>query len=47
MKKWIAIWIVVFGIGFSVGGCMATIDGIAQDAGSVCEYIDKKIVTED
>ena len=47
MRSLIVWYMLVFSVGFSAGGCMATIDGIAQDVGSVAQYVDDKVVTED
>ena len=43
----LVLWAVVFVLGYVAGGCMRTIQGVAQDIGSVCDYVDDNIVPDE
>ena len=47
MKKLIIWYVLVFSGGFMTTGCMRTIQGVAQDIGSVCDYVDDNIVPDE
>ena len=46
MKKWIAIWIGVFVLGFLVGGCMQTIHGMASDMRATATYVEDHTIDD-